>query len=220
VYAPGLAVSPSPRALPMLPGAEHLDFRCNGCGACCKALRVAITHHDLRRLVGGLGQPASTLVDWLAPDAVDMTGEPGSFVELTEGRRLMVLAQRGGACRLLEADRCSAYDHRPLDCRIFPLDLNRDAAGLVVGLARLPLDGCGDERGPRAELGEVEAEDASRWSELRDYQERLERWNRLVRHRRRFRRPVGSARDFLRWLGFDGSIGAAASGSVGAGPRE
>jgi Fe-S-cluster containining protein len=209
VYAPHRDVSQSPRALPVLPGEEHLDFHCNGCGACCKALRVAITHHDLRRLAEGLGRPAATLVEWLSPDAVDMTGEPESFVELTEGRRLMVLAQQGGACRLLEADRCSAYDLRPLDCRLFPFDLSRDAAGVVVGLARLPLDGCGDERGPRASLGDVAAEDASRWIELRDYQQRLERWNRLVRHRRRFRRPAGSAADFLCWLGLEGLPGAA-----------
>jgi Fe-S-cluster containining protein len=164
---------------------------------------VSITHHDLRRLARGLGCGAATLVDWLAPDAVDMTGEPGSFVELGEGRRLMVLAHRAGACRLLDADRrCEAYDLRPQDCRLFPFDLTRDAAGSVVGVSRLPLDGCGDERGERADLGELSALDARRWGELRDYQEQLERWNRLARHRRRFHRPVGGAADFLSWLGF------------------
>jgi Fe-S-cluster containining protein len=185
-------------------GQEHLDFHCNGCGACCEALRVSITHHDLRRLAQGLGQRASTLIDWLAPDAVDMTGEPGSFVELGEGRRLMVLAHRAGACRWLDADRrCSAYDFRPQDCRLFPFDLTRDAAGSVVGVSLLPLDGCGEEHGDRADVDELSALDALRWDELRDYQQQLERWNRLARHRRRFHRPVGGPADFLSWLGLD-----------------
>jgi Fe-S-cluster containining protein len=176
---------------------------------------VAITHHDLRRLARGLGQRASTLVEWLPPDAVDMTGEPGSFVELGEGRRLMVLAQRDGACGLLAADRCTAYDLRPQDCRLFPFDLERGPDGSIVGLARLPLDGCGDERGPRADVAELAATDTLRWRELNDYQQQLERWNRLVRHRRRFGRAAGGAVDFLRWLGLE----EAAEGASGDASR-
>jgi Fe-S-cluster containining protein len=196
------------RRLPVLPGAvvpgaEHLDFRCNGCGACCRVLRVTVTHHDLRRLAHGLGRAVVSLVDWLPPDAVDMTGEPGSFVELGSGRRLMVLAQDGGACRLLDAaERCSAYEHRPHDCRLFPFDLTRDERGALASIARLPLDGCSDERGEVTDAAELSAWDERRWDELRDYQAAVERWNRLARHRRRFRRRVGGSADFLSWLGF------------------
>src|SRR5690606_27050018 len=99
---------PRDRRLPLVPGAVlrrhlsmamsarwHLTFHCNGCGDCCRSLRIALTHHDLRRLAAGLGRSPASFVEWLAPDAVDMTGEPGSFVELRVGRRLMVLAQRG-----------------------------------------------------------------------------------------------------------------------------
>jgi Fe-S-cluster containining protein len=167
-------------------------------------LRVTVTHHDLRRLVQGLGRPALSLVEWLAPEAVDMTGEPGSFVELGIGRRLMVLAQDGGACRLLDAaDRCSAYEHRPHDCRLFPFDLSRDGRGELTAVARLPLDGCSDERGDTTELAELSAWDQRRWDELCEYQAAIEGWNRLARHRRRFRRPVGGGAEFLRWLGFE-----------------
>src|SRR5215510_12531444 len=131
-----------PSGLPALAGSEHLGFRCSGCGDCCRRLRVAITHHDLRRLCTGLQRPAATLVDWLAPEHVDMTGEPGSFVRLAAGRRLMVLAQAGGACSLLQPDqRCGAYALRPLDCRLFPFDLQRDERGEVVRLSRLDPDG-------------------------------------------------------------------------------
>lgn len=194
--------APESRRLPLLPGAQHLAFRCNGCGDCCRALRVAITHHDLQRLMLGLARPAASFVEWLAPDEVNMTDEPGSFVELSAGRRLMVLAQRAGACHLLDAsDRCSAHAHRPNDCRLYPFDVSRDEAGAVVGLERLDPNGCGDEAGPPAAIAELAATDLRRWRELGEYQSRVARWNRLAGHRRRFRRQLGDAGEFLAFLG-------------------
>ena len=204
---PAAAVVPTAGLLPdgsqPLPGSEHLRFRCNGCGDCCRQLRVALTHHELRRLSEGLGQSAATLVEWLKPAEVDMTGEPGSFVRLTGGRRLMVLAQTEGTCRLLTADqRCSAYALRPLDCRLFPFDLERDAQGRPLRLSRLDPNGCGDEQGEAAELTELAAQDAQRWSELQDYQRQLQRWNQVAAHRARSGRRLGDAADFLAFLGF------------------
>jgi len=167
-------------------------------------VRVAVTHHDLRRLAQGLERPASSFVDWLAPDAVDMTNEPGSFVELREGRRLMVLAQSGGACHLLDPNqRCTAYAWRPLDCQLYPLDLSRDEAGAVVGVARLDPQGCGDEAGQIADVNELGANDELRWRELGEYQAHVARWNRLAGHRRRFRRQPGDAGEFFSFLGLD-----------------
>jgi Fe-S-cluster containining protein len=199
-------MSPAPpsRRLPLLPGARHLAFRCNGCGDCCRAVRVAITHHDLLRLALGLARPPASFVAWLAPDEVDMTNEPGSFVELRAGRRLMVLAQSAGACHLLDpSQRCSAYAQRPLDCRLYPHDVDRDATGAIVGLGRLDPNGCGDEAGPPASMDELGAIDEQRWRELGEYQSRVARWNRLARHRRRFRRPLGDAGEFIAFLGLD-----------------
>ena len=131
-----------------------------------------------------------------------MTGEPGSFVELREGRRLMVLAQVGGACRQLDAEqRCRAYLARPLDCALFPFDLERDESGTPTRLGLLQLDGCSEERGSASDLAGVVELDAQRWRELADYQARVARWNRLAGHRRRFhRRPAGVSE----WLAFIG----------------
>lgn len=205
------AMTATGHSLPIV-GERHLAFRCNGCGACCRSLRVAVTHHDLRRLLlAGVGAraaggaaDAAALVDWLAPDAVDMTGEPGSFVELSTGRRLMVLRWSEGACAFLDAaQRCRAYASRPHDCRLFPFDLTRDAGGSLVAVGRLELEACGDDLGPAAALAEIDALDRQRWDELAEYHALVARWNRLARHRRRFRQPVGDAAAFIAWLGFE-----------------
>lgn len=194
-----------PRALPIVEGTAHLGFRCSGCGVCCSQLRVAVTHHDLRRLVAATNEPLDALVAWLGPDEVDMTNEPGSFVELRAGRRLMVLAQRDGACRLLDAaKRCRAYAARPLDCRQFPFDFDRvdsETPGLRLSLA--PLAGCDHAHDGRNDAAELVAGDARRWQELTEYQELVQRWNRLARHLRRMGRAPGDAAAFLRFVGFD-----------------
>lgn len=181
--------------------AEALEFRCTGCGECCRRHRAAVTSFDVARLVAATGRTASELVDWLAPHEVDMTGEPESFVELDEGRRLLVLAQASGACRLLGTDNlCSVYSARPLDCRAFPFDferVQRDGA-TVRRLQLLPLnEGCDYARDGQQNLAQLAAEDASRWQELTRYQALVAHWNRLAHHRRRLHHRLGSPSDFL-----------------------
>jgi Fe-S-cluster containining protein len=173
-----------------------LDFRCTGCGNCCRTLRVAVTALDVARLVRATARPARELVAWLAPDAVDMTGEPQSFVDLSEGRRLMVLAQRSDGCLLLGAnDGCTAYAARPRDCRAFPFDFERSAGGHRLKL--LPLAGCDSAADGNNDLPSLEAEDAHRWRELEEYQRLVAHWNRRVFHRRRLGKPAGTADAFL-----------------------
>jgi Fe-S-cluster containining protein len=157
---------------------------------------VAVTALDVRRLISATGKAASELVAWLAPDLVDMTGEPQSFVELSEGRRLMVLAQQNDACLLLgPGDRCTAYAARPRDCRAFPFDFEPSAGGRRLKL--LPLIGCDHEQDGDNDLASLEAEDAARWRELQVHQSIIARWNRRVFHRRRLGKRAGSAQAFL-----------------------
>jgi Fe-S-cluster containining protein len=175
-----------------------LAFRCTGCGNCCRSLRVAITAQDLARLTRASGLPTTELVDWLAPDAVDMAGEPESFVELAEGRRLLVLRHRGGACRLLGTDnRCTQYEARPRDCRAFPFDFS-EPPQRRLGL--LPLLGCDYAEDGNNDPKELAAEDDARWQELSRYQELVARWNRRAWHRKRLHKSGGNAEDFLRYV--------------------
>jgi Fe-S-cluster containining protein len=178
-----------------------LSFRCTSCGNCCRALRVAITALDVRRLANASGRRAQELVAWLSPDAVDMSGEPESFVELSEGRRLMVLRQDDGACSLLGPDeRCRVYAARPRDCRAFPFDFEPAVAEPAAGARRLqllPLAGCDYADDGVNDPARLETEDAARWQELRGYQQLVARWNRRAFHRRRLHKSVGTATAFL-----------------------
>lgn len=190
------------RALPVVRGLEHLSFRCTGCGKCCRGLRVAVTHHDVRRLVEATGEVCSSVVAWLTPDEVDMTGEPESFVELANGRRLMVLAQVSGACRFLDdAERCRVYDARPRDCRAFPFHLEPESDGVGQRLSLLALVECDHARDGAVDPARVALDDRRRWEELAEYQTFVARWNRLARHRQRLRRRLGTADDFFAFLG-------------------
>ena len=185
-----------------LDGAEHLHFACNGCGDCCRRLRVALTHRALERLIGAVHVPATSLVAWLSPDEVDPSEDAANFALLPGGPRLMVLAQDSGACRLLGPDgRCTAYDARPLDCRLYPFVLERDSEQRTTGL--LPFDpaGCGERRDQAERLTELDHMDSERWSELAEYQTLVARWNRFARHRDRLGHRTRGEAEFLAFLG-------------------
>ena len=171
---------------------------------------MAVTHRDVARLVAATAEPAASLVDWLRPDDVDMTGEPASFVELNVGRRLMVLAHSSGQCRWLDASlRCRVYAARPLDCRSYPFSIEprEDASSMALSLLSfvscdprddVPAD---DAPGEAASALALTEQDTERWRELSEYQALVARWNRLARHRRRLGHRVRGAPEFLRFLG-------------------
>jgi Fe-S-cluster containining protein len=183
-------------------GSEHLAFKCNGCGDCCRRFRVALTHRDLSRLVRALGVAPAELVAWLTTDEVDFAAESASFVSLPNGPHLMVLAHAGGACRLLRADgTCSAYSARPLDCRLYPFVLQRDAARRPTRLALFEPEGCGERGTDGPSLLDLDRDDAERSAVLEEYAALVTRWNRLARHRARLRHPARGAPDFFGFLG-------------------
>lgn len=177
-------------------------FRCTACGSCCRNLRAAVTGLDVARLALATGAAPNDLVAWLGPDAVDMTGEPASFVELGAGRRLMVLRQQDGACQLLGADnRCSAYAARPQDCRAFPFAFEpMPLPGAARRLTLLPLDDCIYATDGHNDPAPLDAADRTRWAELDQYQALVARWNRRAWHLRRLHKPLGTSAGFLAFV--------------------
>jgi Fe-S-cluster containining protein len=78
-----------------------LSFRCRpGCGLCCYA-SPAVSPAERDRLI--------TIV----PTA--------EFREAEDGYRLLAARENGGACSLLEANRCRAHAVRPFPCRVYPV---------------------------------------------------------------------------------------------------
>jgi Fe-S-cluster containining protein len=166
-------------------------FHCTECGDCCRRYRVPVTAADLARLSIATGEAWSALVEWLAPDGVDMTGEPESFVVLAEGRRLPVLAFHRGACRFLGDDnRCGTYAARPACCRTFPLEFRDGKAARGSGqhapaVSRVFLT--------------VLRRLARRQEELERHISLVTRWNRHQRRRKMLRKPLENGGAFLRF---------------------
>lgn len=189
----------------MASGLALLGFRCTGCGNCCRDLRVPLTDADLQRLVAGSSRSAAECVAWLPTSEVDLTGEPGSLVQLDVGPSVMLLAQREGACRFLGDDqRCTVYSARPASCVLYPFNPSFGSRG---GLRRLRLLGgtdCDHTRDGHNDAHALRAADVRRWQEHAAYLERVRAWNRVQRHRVRLGRRSQSAQAFLTFLGFDG----------------
>ena len=84
------------------------QFKCSGCGECCRWTgSVLLTGSDLPRLAAHLGLSEQGFIDRhtrLAPNR----------------QQLALLDQADGSCALLEGNRCSVYEARPEQCRIFP----------------------------------------------------------------------------------------------------
>jgi len=189
----------------MASGLRQLSFRCTACANCCKDLRVPLTTADLARLVEATGRAAAELVEWLPTEEVDLTGEPGSLVELDQPARraLMALGQSAGACQFLAADgHCNVYEARPASCRLYPFDA---AYGKRGGLRRLRLLGgtrCEYARDGQVDPHALREADQRRWAEHRAFLTQVSVWNRAQAHRVRFGRRALGSREFLAFLGF------------------
>ncbi len=182
---------------------SSLGFRCERCGRCCRNVRVPLTEADLRRLVVASGLSADKIVEWCAPEEIDMEGEPETFVHVREGRRIMVLAHVDGACCLLQERSCLVYTHRPAACAAFPFFIESD--GAAVG--RLPGPcGLGSSLSPeRSEQShsaprDLRAASATLAHELETHAWRVQAWNRRQRRRLRLHRSPESRHRFLEYV--------------------
>lgn len=158
---------------------------CRRCGDCCRAVRVPLTHRDLERLTAATGLDVAAHVEWLAPDEIDMTGEPETFVRLRAGRRLLVLRHLGGACRHLVGDRCAVYRARPLACAAFPYDVAEAGA---LAPAVIPLSGAPCVLGPPVDAASVLDCVRALRAELAEYAVLVGAWNHCQRRRQRLGR--------------------------------
>jgi Fe-S-cluster containining protein len=185
---------------------RQFRLRCANCPACCRTVRVPLTHYDVSRLVAATSFDVEQIVEWLKPDDIDMSGEPESFVELNDGRRLLVLRHNVGACLFLSPKGCCAfYNARPATCAAYPFSIERKE-----GISQLTLlsDAPCSQDSAIERIRESE-ERAAAWcaagrveEELRDYLKKVAQWNRQQHRRKLARRLPRNAFAYFEFLGF------------------
>ncbi len=198
----------------MAHGLRHLRFHCTECGNCCRRFRVPLTGADLHRLIADERRTPADVVVWMSPDEVDMTGEPETFVDLPEGRRLMVLRWTDGACAFLRDNRCAVHAQRPSSCRMYPFDVRLGRRGGIRRLELLDLQDCEYTWEVPQKRERVAAWARRHRRELAAYVAVVGEFNRLQAHRRRLNKRLLDQSHFYRRALADAR--ASASGRPGA----
>ncbi|MDF7826822.1 YkgJ family cysteine cluster protein [Pontiellaceae bacterium B12227] len=84
------------------------QFKCSGCGECCRwGGSVLLTDDDIPKMAAHLGLSEQEFIDEhtrLAPNR----------------KQLALLDQADGSCAFLKGDRCEVYEVRPEQCSSFP----------------------------------------------------------------------------------------------------
>lgn len=177
---------------------RYLNFRCTGCGNCCRRTHVLVTDEDIRRIERGVGRAATEFIRFVPEDDVGIEKRSPWWIRLSGTRAVMALKHRvGGACMFLDdEDRCTIYEHRPVTCREHPFEVEVSDAGKLEFISLSDIVDC-----PHDWDGDIKRRDVvatSRWNEKQSdvYLDEVQRWNR--RRRGAKTRPA-----FLRYLGFD-----------------
>ena len=100
---------------------KYLNFRCTGCGNCCKGTYLMVTDADVRRIIKGSKRPLDYFLHFRPVDDIQMSQTTPWGVKMNTRRMLMTVKWRGGHCKFLDDDnRCTIYTHRPAVCRSHP----------------------------------------------------------------------------------------------------
>jgi len=176
---------------------KYLNFRCTGCGNCCRGTYLMITDTDVRRVLEGTKRPVEEILRFPKLEDVNMDKRSPWGIKMADGKRVLMTVKwrPGGACMFLQDDnRCGVYEHRPIVCRQHPFNVVFSDTGGVERLTMSRIVECPaeyDGKSSRREHARME-----RWSEREadTYLEQVEAWNR----RRTIKR---SPREWLRFIG-------------------
>ena len=197
----------------MAPGAHLLRFRCTGCGNCCRDPLLPLTDSDVWRLAQTTGNAPMDIVRWVSTEEIELADVPEAFVELRQGRRVMVLRHVRGACRYLGTDEnrdaCQVYEDRPLGCQIFPFEPTFTKRGTLKHLRLIDTTECPYELDGANDLDKLKSLSDRFDEEWTTYCERIEIWNKQQRGRRRRGLERLRGRAFLDFLSaFESSLAA------------
>ncbi|UCH45509.1 MAG: YkgJ family cysteine cluster protein [Nitrospiraceae bacterium] len=176
-----------------------MKSECGQCTACCRELFLEVTDADILRLAEHTGIPADKLVKLYSRADIDCD-EESDWVSLSYGKRALGLnKRRNGDCIFLSSSNtCSAYEARPMTCRIFPLSVVYDDDDEIadVEISDVILDKsvpCKHRcaRGTSFRTFMTRAKKAQRENDR--YIEKIDSWN--------TRKTKGNKNDFLAFLG-------------------
>ena len=177
---------------------KYLNFRCTGCGNCCRRTIVMITDEDIHRIECGTGRSASSFVRFVDQEEINLPKRGPWWVNFNAKRAVMALRHRpGGACIFLDdSERCTIYEDRPVTCREHPLDVDLSDNGAVQNITLSDIVECPHDCD--GDITRRELRSVAKWNEKQsdNYLNEVESWN---RSRRRTKTRPG----FLRYLGFD-----------------
>ena len=163
---------------------------------------MPLTDSDIKRITRHTGEGAQELVRWVDRNGIDMDDEPEAFVNLRQGKRVLVLRHEGGGCRYLGSDdRCTIYNHRPLGCRIFPFDPTFREDGKLLRLKLIPATDCKYELDGDNDIDKVQTLHGKHIAATNAYQAKVASWNARQAERKRSGKKPQSAADFFDFLG-------------------
>jgi len=181
---------------------QLLRFRCTGCGNCCKEPLLPLTAGDIRRIVKRTGEKPTEFIRWVDRRGIEMDDEPEGFVQLRQGKRVMVLRHRNGGCHYLgEDNRCTIYTSRPLGCRIFPFDPTFGSDGKLKRLKLIQAADCHYALDGKNDVDAMRELDARTEKAHDEWHADIADWNREQQKAKRSGRAAGTARQFFEFLG-------------------
>lgn len=188
----------------MTPKARRLlKFRCTGCGNCCKEPLLPLTDGDVKRIATGTGEKPKDFIRWVDRHGIEMDDEPEGFVELRQGKRVMVLRHTSWGCYFLGKDnRCTIYGSRPLGCRIFPFDGTFDDKGKLKRLKLIQAADCKYELDGKNDVDAIYKLDQRHEKAGEAWEGRIAEWNAEQKKKKRAGKSAGTARQFFDFLGF------------------
>jgi len=187
----------------MTSGKRLLKFRCTGCGNCCRDPLLPLTDRDLLRIVERTGQSPAELVRFVSRYDIDMDDEPEAFARLRQGKRVMVLGHRRGACQFLADDgACKIYSFRPLGCRIFPFDPKFSKSGALKRLRLIQATDCRYALDGKNYIDSIRELHGRHQRDTERYHAKIADWNRIQNQRLRAGSAAQHASEFLAFLGF------------------
>jgi hypothetical protein len=178
---------------------RYLDFRCTGCGNCCRDTRVMISDADIRRIVDGTGKSFDEFARFLEEDEIILDKRSPWWVRFRKRRKVIALRWRNrSSCVFLDdaTNRCTIYEHRPMACREHPFNVTLSDTGAVERISLSRIVKCPHEWDGAMTLRDVGNLRKRNDREADGYLQQVERWNRSRNGRK-------TTRGFLRFLGFE-----------------